>query len=140
MGFDTVILTPYKVNGSFPPNDRLHKNSYTLSTDKEEDIKAWMKNKIEYLPGDTWPESWIIQKCSDSIDILSPLLGVSEDELVDILEQGLEAGKHNEFSAIGVAVGLEAQDVMARFCMAINQGHANQFEKLIQSLQKRLDG
>jgi hypothetical protein len=30
MGFDMVILTPYKVNGSFLPNDRLHKNSYTL--------------------------------------------------------------------------------------------------------------
>jgi hypothetical protein len=32
MGFDMVILTPYKVNGSFLPNDRLHKNSYTLDS------------------------------------------------------------------------------------------------------------
>jgi hypothetical protein len=32
MGFDMVILTPYKVNGSFLPNDRLHKNSYTLAS------------------------------------------------------------------------------------------------------------
>jgi hypothetical protein len=30
MDFDTVILTPYKVNGSFLPNDRLHKKFYTL--------------------------------------------------------------------------------------------------------------
>jgi hypothetical protein len=39
MGFDMVILTPYKVNGSFLPNDRLHKNSYTL-----------FLNEVDYKP------------------------------------------------------------------------------------------
>jgi len=118
----------------------LHGCKMTESTDSDDDIKAWMKSKIEYLPGETWPESWIVQKCSESIDVLAPLLGVGVDELVDVIEQGLEAGKHNEFSEIGVVVGLEEEDVLVRFCMAISQSHADQFQTLIESLQKRLDG
>ncbi len=110
------------------------------SLDNNDDIKAWMKSNIEYLPGETWPESWIVQKCSESIDVLAPLLGVDEDELVDVIEQGLEAGKHNEFNEIGVAVGLDEDAVLARFCLAISQSHADQFQLLIGSLQKRLDG
>lgn len=111
----------------------------TESTDDYEVIKEWMKSNIEYLPGETWPESWIIQKCSERLDILAPLLGVSEDELTDIIEQGLEAGKHNEFSAIGLVVGLEEENVLDRFFIAINQSHADQFKELIESLQRRLD-
>lgn len=118
----------------------LHGCKMTESTDSDDDIKSWMKSRIEYLPGETWPESWIVQKCSESIDVLAPLLGVDEDELVDVIEQGLEAGKHNEFSEIGVAVGLEEEDVLARFCMAVSQSHAGQFQVLIESIQRRLDG
>lgn len=117
-----------------------HGCKMTESTDSDEDIAAWMKSRIEYLPGETWPESWILQKCAETMDVLAPLLGVGEDELVDVIEQGLEAGKHNEFSEIGAVVGLEQEDVRARFCMAISQSHSDQFQTLIESLHKRLDG
>ncbi len=117
-----------------------HGCKMTESTDSDDDIKAWMKSKIEYLPGETWPESWIVQKCSESIGVLAPMLGVGEDKLVDVIKQGLEAGKHNEFKAIGVQVGLEEDEVQTRFCVAINQDHADQFQVLIKSIQRRLDG
>jgi ABC-type multidrug transport system ATPase subunit len=122
-------------------NDNLlHGYKMTESPDKIEDIQKWMKSKIEYLPGEGWPELWIVQKGLESIDILSPLIGVGKDELSDIIKQGLDAGKHNEFSAISHAVGLEEQDTLNFFCIAINQGHSKEFEMLIQSLKHRLDG
>lgn len=117
----------------------IHGYKMTESTDDEKDIKAWMKEKVEYLPGDTWPESWIVQRCFESIDLLASLLGVDENELNDVLEQGLEAGKHNEFNEIGLAIGLDTQDVLTKFCITINQCHASHFEELVQSLQERLD-
>ena len=40
-----------------------HGYKMTESTDSEKDIKAWMQERIEYLPGKTWPEFWIVQKC-----------------------------------------------------------------------------
>jgi predicted ATPase len=122
-------------------NDNLmHGYKMTESKDKIEDIKEWMKSRIEYLPGEEWPELWIVQKGLESIDMLSSLIGVDKDELSDIVKQGLDAGKHNEFNAIGRAVGLEEQDALKHFCTAISQEHSKEFEILIQSLQHRLDG
>jgi len=114
--------------------------SMTESTDGDIKIKEWAKTKMEYLPGETWPESWVIQKCSESLEVLSPLLGVEEDELADVIEQGLGAGKHNEFNEIGNLVGLDESDVVSRFCLAIKQSHFDKFEELINSLEHRLNG
>jgi hypothetical protein len=52
MGFDMVILTPYKVNGSFLPNDRLHKNSYTLlrPTDASRPLKNTLSTRLPATP------------------------------------------------------------------------------------------
>ena len=99
-----------------------------------------MRSNIEYLPGDTWPESWIIQTCSETIDILSSHLRVGEDELTDIIEQGLGAGKHNEFNEIGNLVGLDEQEVLNRFCATISQAHHFHFRDIINSIENKLDG
>lgn len=127
--------------------DQLAKEKYNLthgykmteSTDNELEIKGWMKSKMVYLPGETWPESWMIQKCSESLDILSKFLGVPESELDEILEQGLEAGKHNEFNTIGNCIGLEEQDVLTKFCMTINMCHSHEFKNLTQSINDHLN-
>lgn len=117
-----------------------HAITMTESNDDEQAIKDWMKGKITYIPGDTWPESWIIQRCSERLDILAPLLGISEDELADTIEQGLEAGKHNEFHEIGTLVGLEEPDVLNRFCASINQSHSAMFHEIIEFITNKLDG
>jgi predicted ATP-dependent endonuclease of OLD family len=114
--------------------------SMAESIDDIEIIKEWLKSKIEYLPGDTWPESWLIQKCSENIEILSRFIGSDTDELTDILKQGLEAGKHNEFYQIGELVGLDEQETLNRFCTTISQCHEEVFQDLILSLENRLNG
>lgn len=118
----------------------IHGCSMTESKNSPEDIRRWMKDRIEYLPGETWPESWIVQKCSESLGVLSLLVGMEEDALVDVIEQGLEAGKHNEFNAIGHAVGLDEQEALNRFCMVVSQCHSGEFDALVASIKKRLDG
>ncbi len=114
-----------------------HACAMTESTDK--DIKAWMKSRVEYLPGETWPESWVVQKCSENIEVLSSLINVEEDELVDVIEQGLEAGKHNEFYEIAKSVGLEEQDALNCFCLTIKQCHHEQFDDIVETITRRLN-
>ncbi len=118
------------------------KHGYTMTeiNANAEVIKAWMKERIEYLPGETWPESWIVQKCSECIESLSAVLSIDKDRLVDVVKQGLEAGKHYEFTNIGEAIGLDETDTLNRFCMVISQCHLEYFTPIIQSIQRRLDG
>ena len=112
----------------------------TESADNEQEIREWMKSKLEYLPSETWPESWIVQKCSESLNVLSTFLGVPEAELEDILEQGLEAGKHNEFNAIGSCIGLDELDVLTKLCMIIKMCHSSEFDPIVASINARLNG
>lgn len=108
--------------------------------DKDSKVKEWLKARMEYLPGETWPESWLIQKCSENIESLSELIGIDSDEFSDVIERGLEAGKHKEFFEIGKLVGLDEEDVRTRFCLNLAQHHKESFAELITSFEKRLNG
>ena len=110
----------------------------TESNNDKDDIKEWMKKKIEYLPGDTWPESWIIQKCSEKIDELANNIGADKNQMAETVERGLEAGKHNEFHEIAKLVGLGKQATIDRFCLTVSQNHSEMFQDLISSLEQRL--
>ncbi|MDH1469306.1 ATP-binding protein [Shewanella sp. GD03713] len=115
-----------------------HAFSMSESMDKES-FKRWMLSQMTYLPGDTWPESWLIQKSSESIEELAKLLSIDEDELKDVLERGLEAGKHNEFNEIGKLIGLDETDALNRFCMNIAQQHICEFSELVTLIKNTLD-
>lgn len=115
-----------------------HAFSMSESMDKES-FKRWMLSQMTYLPGDTWPESWLIQKSSESIEELAKLLSIDEDELKDVLERGLEAGKHNEFNEIGKLIGLDETDALNRFCMNIAQKHICEFSELVTLIKNTLD-
>ena len=106
--------------------------------DKDE-FRAWMKSHIEYLLGDTWPESWLIKKCSESMSELASIISINEDELTEIIESGLQAEKHNEFYEIGNLVGLSEQDTLNRFCICLAQQSASLFSSLIEYIENKLN-
>lgn len=116
-----------------------HAFSMSEAKDKDE-FKSWATNKLTYLPGDTWPESWLVQKCSESIDSLARLLNLEAGELEDVLERGLEAGKHNEFNEIGNLVGLDETDALNRFCINVAQNHFNDFVDIVSHIEAALGG
>lgn len=49
-------------------------------------IQDWFTEHSTYLPGDTWPESWILEKSKNSLSSLSELINVEEGSLADIIE------------------------------------------------------
>ncbi|MHB0777592.1 ATP-dependent nuclease [Halomonas sp. WWR20] len=114
-----------------------HALSMAEPKDKE-DFEEWMREKILYLPGDTWPESWVVQKCLEDINEVSTLFGIEEDEMSDILERGLEAGKHKEINDIGGLVGLDEKEVLSRLCLCVVKSHEEQFENLIDEFSARV--
>jgi hypothetical protein len=78
-----------------------------MAENVNEDFDDWFRSHIAYLPGDTWPESWLVQKNTEHTDSLAILTGTEVDYLADILEYALQAGKHNEFYEISKNLGLE---------------------------------
>lgn len=83
------------------------------------DFDEWFESRICYLPGETWPEAWLIQKAGEAIDALSAVLSTETEALQDILEYGLQAGKHNEFHEMSKHLGLEQWQCLTHFAAVI---------------------
>lgn len=81
----------------------------------KEDFEDWYKARSTYLPGDTWPEAWLLLKAKEALTPLSSVLGTDEDELESVIEYGEQAGKHNEFYEIGKRLGLDRHKCLLHF-------------------------
>jgi AAA15 family ATPase/GTPase len=105
----------------------------------KDDFGTWFGGKIGYLPGDTWPETWIVQKCIESTGTLPELTGTDVNALADILEYGLQAGKHNEFFEISKHLGLDRSSCLQLFTIHVCQQFKGEFSTLSDMIQQRLD-
>lgn len=95
-----------------------------------EDFPDWFKARIAYLPGETWPEAWIVQKSAGCLETISILTSSDQDALADILEYGLQAGKHNEFYEIAKNLGLEQKICLHLFTTGVCQAYLGEFDGL----------
>jgi predicted ATPase len=102
------------------------------------EFAAWINERIDYLPGETWPEAWMVQKSSEMLVPTAALLGLEPDALKDILEYGLQAGKHNEFFEIAKNVGLERTHCLQLFTTSVCSNFPTEFGPLLERIKKIL--
>jgi len=144
------LASAYKLSDSrktialFDGDQRVRKSENSLHSQntmeiKDESYKDWFNSKSFYLPGNTWPEAWVIEKCKESIEALSKTTKTPPSTLSEIIEYGLEAGKHNEFYEIGRHLNLPKDEVLSMFCSHISQHHPEEIEPLIKQIQSELD-
>lgn len=101
----------------------------------EPDFDDWFKARTAYLPGDTWPEAWIVQKSAENVEYLTKPFGVDADALSDILEYGLQAGKHHEFFEIAKNLGLDEVQCLQILTTNICQNLGYEFEALVTRIE-----
>lgn len=99
-----------------------------------EDFSDWYNSHIAYLPGDTWPELWIVQKSINCLASISALTSSDPDVLANILEYGLQAGKHNEFHEISKNLGLDTKFCLQLFTTGVCQANSAEFEPLVRQV------
>jgi predicted ATPase len=104
------------------------------------DFDDWFNKHSLYLPGDTWPELWLLQKAGEAIDALAAILSTTPDELKDIIEYGMQAGKHNEFYEMAKHLGLEQSQCLQYFTTVVASHFEDDLSSLVKSLQTTIDG
>lgn len=109
-----------------------------LEIDKKT-LSPWYTERAYYLPGETWPESWILEKSKGSLSNLSSLINIDEDSLSDIIEYGQGAGKHNEFHEVGKHLSLSRHDTLNIFCMNISKSHPEELEDIKNAITSILN-
>ena len=109
-----------------------------MAENVHDDFDQWFRDRIGYLPGDTWPEAWLVQKGSECIDALATLVGSGKDNLSDTLEYGLQAGKHNEFFEIARQLGLDQQTCLNHFSSTVCREFNEELECLVDTIERKL--
>lgn len=102
------------------------------------DFSEWFTSHIDYLPSDTWPEAWLIQRATDCIHALASAVFCDADTLKDILKHGLQAGKHNEFYEIAKQLGIERDMCLQSVAMVVSRTFNQEYKALIDRLTKAL--
>ncbi|MCJ8204282.1 AAA family ATPase [Pseudomonas sp. RGM2987] len=113
----------------------------TLRTSEKTDANFdnWFKSKTEYLPGDTWPELWIMQKCREHPDTLSMISSTEKNELVNIIDAGIRAGKHREFYEVAKLLGITIEHAIFMFCSSISITHRELFTNITSKILEKLN-
>lgn len=114
--------------------------SFAQKTSERNDpnFKEWFQERSDYFPSSTWPERWILEKNLEALDNLSKLANTDTDQLSDIINDGLMAGKHNEFYTIAKAMGITREQAIFTCCSNIQQCFSHEFTELIEKVSKKL--
>jgi len=111
-----------------------------LAEKAKPEFDDWYIARSAYLPGDTWPELWLLTKAQDCLDPLSTILGSTVDELVDVIEYGMQAGKHNEFHEMAKHLGLEPQQCLQHFTMVVAQNFSHELAEVAARIEATIAG
>lgn len=120
-----------KENHNFKHAKSMHENC-------TEEFENWYKSRVSYLPGDTWPEAWIVQKCDTAHAQVSAELSLEVAQVGDMLTQSIQAGKHNEFYAIGTYVGLKKEQCLNHLAKVVSTAFPDEFSDLYKYISSKL--
>lgn len=98
----------------------------------------WFKERVAYLPSETWPEAWLLQANMEFITSLANILGTDEDWLAEVIEYGLQAGKHDEFHELSKHLGLEKHHCIQYLMMNIRDCQPEVFSEIESAVERAL--
>lgn len=134
---NNLVLVIFDGDQQKKENDLL-KYAKEMVENPKDDFDNWFKSRIEYLPGDTWPEKWLIEKSEICIGELSKATKCSENNFSDILKAGGEAGKHSEFFEISKQLSLERDFCLQIFAATISEKFPAEFEHITKRISEIL--
>lgn len=119
-------------------NDNL-KHAKSMLENNLQDFDEWFKHRVEFLPGNEWPEKWIVEKNIQNVESLSKIVLSPVEQLIEVLNRGMEAEKHKEFYDISSPLGLPESIVLDRCCLNLTMCCESDFLYLTTKIQKLLD-
>lgn len=86
------------------------------STKDEAAALNWIEQRIFFLPGQTWPERWILSFYKEgAFNNLAKEFQLEDGELVSYVQSALKQKKHSEFYYLSNKLNLDKDLIRARF-------------------------
>lgn len=100
-------------------------------SDVSDEYVTWFSKRVVCLPGDTWPEKWIFTQLIElDLKPLSESFQIGVNELRNLCEQAIMAGKHREFYTLSQHLSLPFKKVCFTICEWLAKIKKDEFENL----------
>ena len=110
-----------------------------MAENTTKDFEDWFDAHSTYLPGNTWPEAWIVQKCKECLPETFIALSLDDEcEASEFLEYALQAGKHNEFFELAKNVGLEKSHCLKLLTSVVSEKFPVVFAEVQELIYSKL--
>jgi predicted ATPase len=103
-----------------------------------EGFDSWFSERVAYIPGESWPEAWLLQKALECLAPLAEFLSVDKSDLAEIIEYGQQAGKHDEFFEISKHLGMAREMCLQVFAMLVCNQYPEEFAALTKKVSDLL--
>lgn len=135
-------------NGKIESAKILASKTREASTDEVKDqIYKWVSDRILYLPGDEWPEKWLIDQAISlvkdaaltSVDDLVDKWGLAgRPDLVAALDEAASAEKHSEFRDLSISIELSEDKCRSDLIALVVKCNSAAFTDLVSIVQGKL--
>jgi predicted ATPase len=112
----------------------------SLETKNDSDKATdWLKDRLAFLPGDTWPERWVMQELINSnLNALACQFKITPDDLSKCVETASTSDKHNELYSLSQSLSLDEQLVWSNICLWIVNEKPEEFLYLKRTIDNLL--
>lgn len=114
-----------------------HARSMAELADSE--FEDWFMSRIAYLPGETWPEAWLLQANQEFVKDLADIIFIDPDSLAEVLEYGLQAGKHSEFYELEKHLGMAKHQCLQALMLNVRDHSPEAFEELVTAVEENIE-
>ena len=106
----------------------------------EDEFARMMSERLQYLPGETWPERYLIQETlnAENKNDLSDDWGTQEVDIPQILEQAKLAAKHSEFYILAECTSLDEDRVREDIIRLYKKNHAEEITQMRCKIERLL--
>ncbi len=120
---------------------RARNNVDTRYRESEDEINDWISSRLNYLPGEAWPEKWLIesaQAVGDKADLVYAWGLDSVTRLDNALDNALLAGKHREFYTLHEEMQQPQSQIICDLARFVNKYQPENMETLVSRIKESL--
>ena len=112
-----------------------HKTLFLRAVENPQDqvqAKEWIGKRLIGLPGNSWPERWLLKQCKETIDEqLAEQFSTSEESLLENIEKAVLARKHDEFYTLSRDLGYDEDDFVCQtLCRHVAMKNTDMFRDI----------
>lgn len=120
---------------------KIRKNVETRYRDSEDEINAWIDARLDFLPGEQWPEAWLVQSARDSADKTGLIRSwglESVARLDNALDNALLAGKHREFFTLHEEMQQPESQIICDLARFVNESQPENMNGIVSKIEEML--